>query len=174
MARFECESCGATFDQRSRLERHQQSSHPPRAPSAGDLTHALSGVDFPGQRDDLVAYARERGETQAAEVLQELPARTYRDAAEVTRAFSSIRRHEPKPDDQPSRRGGERALESLSAARIASLFEGIEFPADAAKLRRWARDEATAEEMEILEQFGDGPFHDMSDVAKEYGKVVRE
>lgn len=172
MARFACEICGASFNQRSRLERHQQTSHPPRAPSAADLTHALGEVDFPKERDELVDYAKAHGETEAAELLQELPDQTYRDAAEVTRALSAIRRHEAKPEHQPSRLGGLRALKSLSAARIASLFEGVELPASGAELRRWARDEATAEEMEILEQFGDGPYHDMSDVAKEFGKVV--
>ncbi|WP_308367781.1 MULTISPECIES: hypothetical protein [unclassified Microbulbifer] len=46
MAQFSCDTCGETFDQKSRYERHKMTSHPPRAPSAADLEKALGGVDF--------------------------------------------------------------------------------------------------------------------------------
>ncbi|MDX1648467.1 MAG: DUF2795 domain-containing protein, partial [Myxococcota bacterium] len=107
-----------------------------------------------------------------AEVLAELPERTYRDAAEVARALGALRRHEAKPSHAPSRLGGERALEAPSAARVASLLRGIDFPASGAELRAHARGEASEEEMALLERFGEGPFHDMAEVEEELGRVT--
>jgi len=109
MAQFECPVCGQGFEQRSRLERHLRTSHPPQAPSAAILESALSGIDFPQDRDGLVEYARENGTERLAEALSELPERRYRDAAEVARALGEIRRHEEKPSHQPSRLGGKRS-----------------------------------------------------------------
>lgn len=170
MAQYRCPICGTGFEQRSAYERHMQTSHPEQSPSAADLEHALAGVDFPASRAELVRRARGRDEAGIAEILQALPEQRYRDAAEVARAFGELRSHEPKPSDQPSKRGGEAALESLSAARIASLFEGIDFPASAEALRKHARQRASEAEMAVLERFPERCYHDMSDVARALGE----
>jgi hypothetical protein len=76
-------------DQRSRYERHMATSRPPRAPSAADVERGLAGVDFPASKRDLVGHASTRvpGEPAVLELIQSLPARRYRDAAEVAVAI---------------------------------------------------------------------------------------
>lgn len=168
-----CGICGARFDSASALERHRRTSHAGQALTAADLEKALAGVDFPRRPAELVRYARNRGHDEAADALDDLPERTYRDAAEVARAFGEIRRHEAKPATKPSRAGGAAAREALSAARIAELFTGISLPATAEELERHARDEANDVEMAIIERFGPGPYEDMADIARELGRVYR-
>lgn len=169
MAQFSCDTCGETFDQKSRYERHKMTSHPPQAPSAADLEKALGGVDFPKRRDELVEAAE--GD-EIKRILEDLPDKQYRDAAEVARAFGERRSHEKKPEYQPSKKGGAQAMNAPSAARIASLFSGLDFPASSKKLKSYAQDRASDEEMRVIEKFHDHTYRDMSDVAKEVGRVT--
>ncbi len=173
MARHRCEICGAEFDTLSEFRRHMQTSHPERAPSAADLEHALSGMAYPASRDALARHARDGDAHEIADILERLPDRDYRDAADVARAFGGLRAHEDKPDDQPSRRGGEAALRtgSLSAARFASLFSGMDFPASAEDLRSHARAQASDREMDLISRLPDRRYSDMADVAKVFGEV---
>lgn len=194
MAQFECPVCGQGFEQQSRLERHMETSHPPRAPSAADLEHALAGINFPASRSELVAHAEKRASKRAedetgdrphdtsapsaeavTDVLRELPDRRYRDAAEVARALGQVRRHEEKPEHQPSRLGGERAARASggppSSARLASLLEGIDFPASEEELAEHARARATPGEMAVVERLDGGPWEDMADVMRAYARL---
>lgn len=173
MAQYRCDICGAEFETLSEYRRHMQTSHPERAPSAADLERALEGIDYPARPERLAAHATNKGEDDAAEILKELPDRDYRDAAEVARAFGEIRAHEEKPDDQPSLRGGAAALESeaVSAARLASLFEGMEFPASRDDLKAHAKPRARDREMELVSSLPDRSYGDMADVAKAFGEV---
>ncbi|QEA38158.1 DUF2795 domain-containing protein [Pistricoccus aurantiacus] len=168
MAQFTCEICGAEFEQKSRYERHLQTSHPRQAVSAADLEKALKGVDFPTSREEL-GNAVDNGEVR--DIIAQLPDQEYRDAAEVARAFGELRTHEKAPDSQPSKTGGQRAMQAPSAARFASLFEGMSFPASGEELKRHARAQASEQEMQTLEKFGDHTYHSMADVAKELHKV---
>jgi len=173
MARHRCDICGAQFDTLSEYRRHMQTSHPEPAPSAADLEQALSGIDYPASRDGLARYARDRDAAEIAEIVEEMPDREYRDAADVARAFGGLRAQEAKPDDQPSRRGGEAAMQtaSLSAARVASLFSGMEFPGSAGDLKAHARSEASDREMDLISRLPDRRYDDMADVAKAFGEV---
>lgn len=170
MAQFTCEICGAEFEQKSRYERHMATSHPARAPSAADLEKAIKGVSFPATRDDLVEHFGSQGDI--ATILSTLPDKEYQDAADVARAFGEVRSHRKKPDDQPSKKGGARAMEAPSAARIASLFEGMDFPASGEDLKNHAQERANDDEMQVIEKFGDRTYRSMADVTKEIGRVT--
>ncbi|RDC72339.1 DUF2795 domain-containing protein [Rhodovulum sp. 12E13] len=173
MSRHRCEICGAEFDTLSEYRRHMQTSHPERAPSAADLEQALSGMEYPASRDALARHAHDSGADEIADILEQLPDRDYRDAADVARAFGGIRAHEEKPDDQPSRRGGDAAMqtEAISAARAASLFAEMEFPASAEDLKSHARAQAGEREMDVISRLPDRRYSDMSDVAQAFGEV---
>lgn len=156
--------------------RHMQTSHPERAPSAADLEHALSGMDYPATPHRLAARARDKEEDKVAEILEDLKHKHYRDAAEVARAFGEMRAKEEKPDDQPSVRGSEAALqtEAISATCIAQIFGGTNFPASADDLKAHASHEANDEEMAIVRSLPDRRYGDMSDIAKAFGKVKQD
>ncbi|BBI62782.1 hypothetical protein HSBAA_40880 [Vreelandella sulfidaeris] len=104
-------------------------------------------------------------------IIQQLPAKEYRDAAELARAFGELRTHEKAPDNQPSKTGGERAMEAPSAARFASLFAGITFPANREQLINHAGSKASENEMQILKQFGNHHYQSMADITQELKKV---
>lgn len=93
MAQFVCEICGAGFDQKSRYEQHMQTSHPRQAVSAADIEKALKGVDFPKRRGELLDAISD-DEQEVRSIVERLPDREYRDAAEVARAFGELRRLE--------------------------------------------------------------------------------
>ena len=174
MAQFRCDICGEEFEQKSRYERHMQTSHPRQAVSAADIEKTLKGVDFPCARDELVDAVSDEA-PQVREILENLPDREYRDAAEVARAFGELRTHEKAPSNQPSKTGGQRAMQTSSsepsAARFASLFSGIDFPVDGDELKRYARPNASEQEKRILEQFGGHTYHSMADVTRELERV---
>jgi hypothetical protein len=46
MTQFTRSICGQGFEQKSRLERHLTTSHPPQAPSAADVKKVLSGIQY--------------------------------------------------------------------------------------------------------------------------------
>lgn len=171
MAQFTCDICGAGFEQKSAYERHMQTSHPKQAVSAADIEKALKGVDFPASRDGLVAAVSGNDQQEIRQIIQQLPAQQYCDAAEVARAFGELRTHQQAPDSQPSKTGGAQAMQASSAARFASLFAGMDFPASHADLKNHACAEASDEEMHTLDQFGDKTYNSMADVASELGRV---
>ena len=53
MPQFKCSICGDGFEQKSRLQRHIDTSHPPQAPSAADVEKVLAGIDYPKTKDGL-------------------------------------------------------------------------------------------------------------------------
>jgi hypothetical protein len=178
MAQFVCEICCATFEQKSRYERHMQTSHPRQAISAADIEKTLKGVGFPKRRGELVDAMDDEAQ-EVRSIIERLPDREYRDAAEVARAFGELRTHTKAPDNQPSKTGGERAMQAPSstasskpsAARFASLFAGMKFPASRDALMEHARAKASEGEMRSLEQFSDHTYHSMADITQELKRV---
>lgn len=169
MAQFNCPVCNEGFEQKSRLERHMETSHPEQAPSAADMERALKGAVFPLTRREAIELAERQG--RSTELLRQLPGGTYRDAAEVARALGGVKSGESKPGHQPSKRGGEQATQSLSGSGIASVFEGMSFPASADELKNHARDNADQSTLEIIERFRSGTYHSMADVTRELREV---
>lgn len=172
MAQFNCPICNEGFDQKSRFDRHMMTSHPEQAPSAADLEQALKGIEYPGKLEDLIRHAEERAGDEITELLNQLPDREYRDAAEVSRALGELKSKQPKPSHQPSRKGGREAMNSASAASVAQAFEGIDFPKSKEDLEAHAKDRASDEIMEIISRFASKTYRDMSDIAKEAGAVA--
>ena len=92
MAQFICSVCGDGFEQKSRLERHLATSHPPQAPSAADVEKALTGIQYPRTKQELVQYVSQRLSTigqNLFDLIKSLPSRTYRDSADVAVALVS-------------------------------------------------------------------------------------
>ncbi|MDW5375338.1 DUF2795 domain-containing protein [Halomonas sp. HP20-15] len=73
--------------------------------------------------------------------------------------------------DSRASTGGQRAMQAPSAARIASLFAGIDFPVDGDDLKRYARPNASEPEMQTLEKFGGHTYRSMADVTQELERV---
>ena len=92
MAQFTCTICGDGFEQKSRLERHMATSHPPQAPSAADVEKALSEIQYPKTKEDLVQYSSQKISTidkDLYDLIKSLPSGTYRDSADVAIALGA-------------------------------------------------------------------------------------
>ncbi|WP_066381696.1 MULTISPECIES: DUF2795 domain-containing protein [unclassified Anabaena] len=62
------------------------------AVSAVDISRNLSGMDFPGNKQDLINHARQKNASQEIiETLQKMPEREYNNMADVEQAFGEVR-----------------------------------------------------------------------------------
>ncbi len=60
--------------------------------SMADVEHALKGIDFPKNKNEIVSYAQNHGANQEiVSDLQQLPDKTYNNAADVAKEFSGKR-----------------------------------------------------------------------------------
>jgi hypothetical protein len=60
--------------------------------SMADVQHSLGGIDFPKNKNEIVKYAQEHGaSSEIISDLQQLPDRTYNNAADVAQEFSGKR-----------------------------------------------------------------------------------
>jgi hypothetical protein len=189
MSQFTCEICGQGFDQKSRFDRHMETSHPKPAPSAADVERALSGIQYPKTKEGIVDYASQRitpSDKELFGLIQSLPSRSYRDSAEVAIAIGELKgrkvrtAEEAARAEQPSVRGGRAAAtESVSAAAIAKALSGVDFPKRKEELRQYAQrhaPEAAIEEPEavlnVIDRLPDREYKDMADVEKSVGQVL--
>ncbi len=94
MAQFTCEICGDGFEQKSRFKRHMATSHPEKAaPSAADIEKALSGIQHPRTKEELISYASGRvSDEELMNMIRSLPTREYRDSADVAIALGEVKR----------------------------------------------------------------------------------
>ena len=95
MAQFTFSVCGDCFEQKSRLERHLATSHPPQAHSAADLERASSRIQCPKSKQDLVQYFSQKLSSvgqHLCELIKSLPSRTSRDSADVAVALDELKR----------------------------------------------------------------------------------
>lgn len=148
-SQFTCAVCGQRFEQKSKLERLMETSHPPSAPSAADIEKALAGIDYPKSKQGLVQYISQKSSTigsDLVQLMQSLPERNYRDSAEVAIALGEIKSgkgtrtaKEAESKEQPSKKGGKVAAQVFSAATIAKVFAGIHFPKSKGGIKKHAQ-----------------------------------
>ena len=191
-SQFTCSVCGDGFEQKSALERHMATSHPPRAPSAADIEKVLSGIQYPKTKEDLVqyAYASQKLSTigkDLFDLIKSLPPRTYRDSADVAIALGELKSGkkvrtaaEVQASEQPSKKGGRAAVisSSISAATIAKVLSGIDFPKSKDGLKEYAKENISKAEVEdieaLLKVFDELPsreYTNMADVEHEVGRI---
>jgi len=187
-SQFTCAVCGQGFEQKSRLARHMDTSHPPSAPSAANLENVLSGIQYPKTKEELMEYLSQKHSTVGEglfDLIKSLPNRPYRDSAEVAVAFGELKSgkgfksaKQAEVAEQPSKKGGKAAArESVSAAAIAKVLSGIDFPKTKDSLKQYAELNASNVEVKdpnailnILDQLTDKKYNNMS----ETGKSIRD
>ena len=182
---FKCPFCGKGFEQRSKLNRHTETAHPPSAPSAADLERLLGGIKFPKSKQELESFARQRilkGSPELLILVSSLPDRIYRDSAEIGIALGELKSGKrPRSPAQiaklepPSKRGGKNALisSSISGARIASTLKGIDFPKSKRSIILFARrkpDDSIEDVVSMLPRISDKTYRNMAELEMEIGK----
>jgi hypothetical protein len=185
-AQFGCPFCGKGFEQRSKLERHIKTAHPPSAPSAADVERLLKGITYPKTKEELFEIATQKMSATSPDLLSlidSLPERNYRDSAEVAVALGELKSGKrPRSAatlsklEAPSKKGGRRALKSrrISAAGIASVLKGITFPKSKRGIIMHVRkqDDSKKEEIiSILRRISDKEYQNLVQVEKEIGKL---
>jgi hypothetical protein len=165
-------------------------SHPPQASSSADVERVLSGIKYPKPKEGLVQYASQKVSTTGQELfdlIKSLPERTYRDSAEVAIALGELKSgrkvrsaEKVEASKQPSKRGGRIAVKSssISAATIAKVLSGIDFPQSKDSLKQYVKDHISKAEVEdaeaVLDIMDDLPvreYTNMADVEHEVGRT---
>ena len=187
-SQFTCNICGDSFEQKSRLERHMATAHPPQAPSSADIEKVLAGIHYPKTKKELVEYASQKASTEELlKIIKSFPDRTYRDS-EIAIALGELKSgrevrsaKEVEASEQPSKRGGRTAAvksSSISATTIAKLLSGIDFPKSKDSLKQYARNHISKAQVEdakavldILDDLPSREYTNMVDVEHEVGRL---
>lgn len=163
-------------------------SHPERAPSAADIEKALSGIQYPRTKEELVNYAAGRvSDEELMNLIKSLPTRQYRDSAEVAIALGEVKQRqgvrsaeEVARAEAPSTKGGKAAAAmSVSAATIAKVLSGVDFPKDKGVLKDHAQKHMTDMEvtdpqriLNVIDNLPDREYQNMADVEKSLGQIL--
>jgi hypothetical protein len=190
---FTCQICGQGFEQKSRLERHVLTSHPEPAPSAADVEKVIAGIKFPKSKDEIISYFSSRQEPKMKEeelfnLIKSLPARTYRDSAEVAIAIGEIKSGKKKiksakeveSSELPSKKGGRIAVtSSISAATLAKTLSGIDLPQSKENINKYVNKnivkmnkDVQSEILKVFERLPKKDYKDMADIEKELSKIL--
>jgi hypothetical protein len=184
-SQFKCPFCGKGFEQRSKLESHTETAHPPSAPSAADVERLLKGIKYPKSKQELENFARQRiskGSPELLILIASLPDRIYRDSAEVAISLGELKSGKrPRSAarlaklEPPSKRGGRSALKSpsISASRIANTLKGIDFPKSKRGIILHVRKRGSSSQgvISVLQGISDISYRNMAELVKEIAKV---
>jgi len=164
-------------------------AHPPQAPSAADIEKALAGIHYPKTKKELVEYASQKASNEELlKIIKSLPDRIYRDSAEVAISLGELKSgrkvrsaKKVEASEQPSKRGGRTAAaksSSISAATIAKVLSGIDFPKSKDSLKQYARNHISKAQVEdaeaVLDILDDLPAREYTnrvDVEHEVGRL---
>jgi len=186
VSQFTCSFCGKGFEQKSRIERHIETAHPPKATSAADIETVLKGIHYPKTKKelaDLAAKSIPPGNSDMLMLIESLPSRIYRDSAEVAIALGELKSGKrPRSAAQisemeaPSKKGGRSALNSkkISASGIASLLKGIHFPKSKRGIITHIAKKHNPKKTEIisvLQRISDKNYLNLVQLEKEIGKI---
>jgi hypothetical protein len=121
------------------------------------------------------------------DLIESLPSRTYRDSAEVAVALGELKsgtkirsEKEVEASEQPSKKGGKTAAtSSISAATIAKVLSGIDFPKTKNSIKEYAkksisnikvRDPDTI--LDIMDRLPNREYNDMANLEKSISFVI--
>jgi acyl-CoA synthetase (NDP forming) len=166
-------------------------SHPERAPSAADIEKALSGIQYPRTKEELFNYASQQvSDKNLVDIINSLPSRVYRDSAEIAIALGEVKQkqgirsaEEVAQTEAPGTKGGRVAAaavtSSVSAATVAKVLSGVDFPKNKGHLRDYAqkhmKDVGVADPQRILsviDSLPDQEYQNMADVEKSVGQLL--
>ena len=163
-------------------------SHPPQAPSAADLEKALSKIHYPKTKEELIEYAsRKSSNEELLNLIKSLPDRIYRDSAEIAISLGELKSgrkvrsaKKVEASEEPSKRGGRIAVKSssISAATIAKVLSGIDFPQSKDSIKQYAKDHISKAQVKdteaVLDLLDDLPARDytnMAEIEREVGRL---
>jgi len=181
MEQFTCPYDGEVLDEKSRFGRHMASAHPPPAVSAGDIEKVVASIDYPKSKRALIEYAAKRApaDSEVMRAVRALPERTCRDAAEVAIVFGEEKAGRARAaKEPPSVRGGHAAASgAVSAAAIAKILGGIDFPKTKPELIEHARrnQERVADPrgvIAVIERLPERRYKSTADVETDVGRVL--
>jgi mannose-6-phosphate isomerase class I len=120
-------------------------------------------------------------------LLKSLPSRTYRDSAEVAIALGELKSRkgfrtskQVEKSEQTSRKGGKAAVtKSVSAAAIAKVLSGIDFPKTKGSLTQYAKknvskteDQFSTDILDVIDQLPEREYNNMADVEKSIRDIL--
>jgi hypothetical protein len=165
-------------------------SHPKRAPSAADIEKVLSGIQYPRTKEELINYASQRPSGKdLMDMVNSLPSRIYRDSAEVAIAVGEVKQkqgirsaEEVAKTEAPGTKGGRAAAaatSSVSAAAVAKVLSGVDFPKNKGELKNHAQKNMTDMEvadpqriLSVIDSLPDRKYQNMADVEKSLGQIL--
>ncbi|HOI57705.1 MULTISPECIES: DUF2795 domain-containing protein [unclassified Methanoculleus] len=150
--------------------------------SAADLQVYLKGMDYPANKQDLIAHARKNNAPESVTTtLDGFSERTYQSAADVSVEFGSeTRGRRPvgmETTSEEIRTEPARAAPfhgPLTAASLQTYLRGVDYPASKQDLIAHARkSDAPEDAITVLEQYSEQTYRSAADVSAEFGSEVR-
>lgn len=164
-------------------------SHPKRAPSAADIEKALSGIQYPRTKEELINYASQQpSDKDLMDMVTSLPSRIYRGSAEVAIALGEVKQkqgirsaEEVAKTEAPGAKGGRAAVtSSVSATTVAKVLSGVDFPKNKGGLKDHAQKNMRDMEevgdpqriLSVIDNLADREYQNMADVEKSLGQIL--